>query len=87
MPRTVTVRKRGQASRYLNGSESKLVSNPRDFDDPGIIGLWSREQLICMDADFVAALEKAFRSGRESPASASANVVTASDHRPPLRRQ
>jgi len=37
-------------------------------------GPWTREQLIEMDARFVAALERAFEAGLESRASAAAQV-------------
>jgi len=37
-------------------------------------GLWTREQLIEMDAHFVAALERAFELGLESRASAANQV-------------
>ena len=61
---------RGQKSRYLNGSASLLVSRaPIDVDDGGG---WSREQLMQMDADFTAAVERAIARGLESPASARA---------------
>jgi hypothetical protein len=59
-------RRQGAASRYLNGGASRLVSDPRDFDDAGIIGQWTQEQLTRMDADFVAEMERAFRSGKET---------------------
>jgi hypothetical protein len=66
---TVTVRTRGQQSRYLNGGSSLLLSRaPIEPDD----GVWSREELIRMDSAFVAAAEAAFRLGLESPASAKA---------------
>jgi hypothetical protein len=60
-------------SRYLNGASSKLVSDPRNFDDPGIIGSWSQEQLVTMNDRFVARVEWAFRRGLESRRSAGAN--------------
>jgi hypothetical protein len=59
MPRTVTVRKRGQASRYLNGNESKLMRPSQPGDE--IAGGWTREQLVAMNDRFVAAVERAFR--------------------------
>jgi hypothetical protein len=60
---------RGQKSRYLNGSASLLVSRaPIEPADGG----WSREELLQMDAAFLAAVEAAFRLGLESPASARA---------------
>jgi len=73
MPRTVVVRKRGQASRYLNGSENALVARPRHpGEDLEQVGAWSREQLVRMDGDFVAAVEAAIKLGLENRASASA---------------
>jgi hypothetical protein len=63
MPRTVTVRKRGQASRYLNGNESKLMRPSQPGDE--IAGGWTREQLLCMDADFCAAMNHAIKRGLE----------------------
>ena len=58
--------------RYLNGSQNKLMieSQPEDRQ----VGEWSPEQLIRMNSDFVAAVERAFRLGREQRASASACV-------------
>src|SRR5262245_45379190 len=44
-------------------------------------GLWSREQLLEMDGRFTAAVEAAFRSGRESCASASATIRLNGDAR------
>jgi len=71
MSKTVAVvHNRGQASKYLNGGGSLLFSRaPIDVDDGGG---WSREQLIRMDSDFVAAVEAALRVGLESPAAARA---------------
>jgi hypothetical protein len=34
-------RRPGGMSRYLNGEQSKLIAQPRDFDDAGIVGQWS----------------------------------------------
>jgi len=62
-------RRRGQASRYLLGRENALMG-PSEPDDR--FGPYTPEQLIAMNDRFVAAVERAFRSGRESPASASA---------------
>jgi hypothetical protein len=66
-------RRVGQSSKYLFGGENTLVRRPRH---PGEnleqVGAWSREQLVRMDDCFVVAVEAAFRSGLESPASASA---------------
>jgi hypothetical protein len=54
----------------LNGySWPYLTYNPEDEH-----GTWTREQLIEMDARFVAALEQAFRSGQERRESAAAEV-------------
>ena len=60
-------RRRGGMSSYVNGGASKLVSAPRDFDDVGLVGGWSREQLVEMDARFCAAVERAIRRGLERP--------------------
>ena len=62
-------RRRGQASRYLLGRENALMG-PSEPDYR--FGPYTPEQLIAMNDRFVAAVERAFRSGRESPASASA---------------
>ena len=63
---TVPGQNRGQKSRYLNGSASLLVSRaPIDVNDGGG---WSREELMRMDADFCAAVERAIAQGLESPA-------------------
>jgi hypothetical protein len=57
---------RGGKSRHLNGGASLLVSQaPIEPDD-----LWSREQLIRMDSDFVAAVERAIAQGLEQRRSA-----------------
>ena len=73
MPRTLTVRKRGQASRYLNGGENALVRRPpRPRENLEQNGGWTREQLLRMDDRFVVAVEAAMRLGLENPASASA---------------
>jgi hypothetical protein len=42
------------------------------------VGGWSREQLIRMDADFVAQVERAFESGSERRQSAAMNGANAS---------
>ena len=70
MSRTVTVRKRGQSSRYLNGGTNALMRAPCEPDDG--VGLYTREQLLRMDGDFVAAVEAAIRLGLENRTSASA---------------
>jgi hypothetical protein len=44
--------------------DSKLVAMPGDERD-GLDGLWPREQLLRMDADFVAQMRRAIASGRE----------------------
>jgi len=44
----------------------------------GSIGAWSREQLIAMDAAFVARLTRAVRSGAERAAAITATVITRS---------
>jgi hypothetical protein len=64
-------RRRGQASRYLNGGTNALMRAPNKPGDE-LQGGWTREQLLRMDDCFVVAVEAAFRSGLESPASASA---------------
>jgi hypothetical protein len=61
----------GQPSRYLNGGASLLARAPNKPGDE-LQGGWTREQLLRMDDCFVVAVEAAFRSGLESPASASA---------------
>ena len=65
-------RRRGGMSRYLNGGENALVRRPPRPRENLEQGTWTREQLLCMDDRFVVAVEAAFRSGLESPASASA---------------
>src|SRR5262249_8327555 len=47
-----------------------LLYDPNDELD----GIWSREQLLKMDGDFAAALERAFELGLESRASAAAQI-------------
>jgi hypothetical protein len=64
MPRTITVRKRGQASRYLNGGTNALMRAPSAPGDE-LQGGWTREQLLRMDGDFVAAIERAIARGLE----------------------
>jgi hypothetical protein len=54
----------------LNGGENALMRGGKPGDE--LQGGWTREQLIRMDDRFVVAVEAAFRSGLESPASASA---------------
>jgi hypothetical protein len=63
-------RRSGRSSRYLNGGASLLVRAPSEPDDG--VGPYTREQLLRMHDRYVAAVEAAFRSGLESPASASA---------------
>jgi hypothetical protein len=64
-------RRRGQASRYLNGGENALMRGPFQPGDEQNGG-WSRAQLTRMDAKFCAALERAFHRGLERRTSASA---------------
>jgi len=61
-------RRRGGASRYLNGGANSLMG-PSEPDDRLLP--YSREQLARMDARFTARLERAFRLGRELRSSAS----------------
>ena len=61
---TVPGENRGQKSRYLNGGGSLLLRAPLDPDD-GQSGEWSREELMQMDADFCAAVERAIAQGLE----------------------
>jgi hypothetical protein len=64
--------RRHRVSNYLRGGENSLVAKPRNpGEDLVTSGQWPREQLVEMDSDFVTAMERAFRSRRESPASAS----------------
>jgi len=63
-------RRRGRPALYMNG-QSVLVQRPNEPGDE-LQGGWTREQLLRMDDCFVVAVEAAFRSGLESPASASA---------------
>jgi len=61
---------RGQKSRHLNGGASLLVARaPIESDE---IGVWSREDLIRMDTDFCAAVERAIARGLEQRRSARA---------------
>jgi len=66
-------RRVGQLSKYLLGGANALVSRP---DHPGEdlerVGIWTPKQLMQMNDRFVAAVERAFRLGREHRASASA---------------
>jgi len=71
MSSSASGRKRGQLSRYLLGRENALMRGPPQPGDEQI-GMWTREQLLRMDDRYVAEVEAAFRSGLESPASASA---------------
>jgi len=64
-------RRRGGASRYLNGGANSLMG-PSEPDDR--FWTYSPAQLLRMDARFVARLERAFRLGREQRSSASACV-------------
>ena len=63
-------RRRGRPALHQNGG-SLLVRAP---SKPGneLQGGWTREQLLRMDGDFVAAVEAAIRLGLENRASASA---------------
>jgi len=54
----------------LRASTARKVALPEPGDEQ--VGGWTREQLLRMNERFVVAVEAAFRSGRESPASASA---------------
>jgi len=63
-------RRRGRPALHQNGG-SLLMRGPSKPGDE-LQGGWTREQLLRMDDCFVVAVEAAFRSGRESPASASA---------------
>jgi hypothetical protein len=63
-------RRRGRPALHQNGG-SLLVRAPSKPGDE-LQGGWTREQLLRMDDCFVVAVEAAFRSGLESPASASA---------------
>jgi hypothetical protein len=56
-------RRSGRSSRYLNGGASLLVCAPSKPGDE-LNGGWSREQLIHMDSDFVAAMERAIAAGK-----------------------
>ena len=62
--------KRRPGRPYTNG-RSLLARAPSKPGDE-LQGGWTREQLLHMDDCFVVAVEAAFRSGLESPASASA---------------
>ena len=67
--------KRGQLSWHLNGGGSVLVrTEPQPGDEQE--GGWSRARLLRMDADFVAAMERAFKRGKESR-QAAANQIAA----------
>src|SRR5262245_54868137 len=55
-------RRRGRASLHLNGG-SRLSRAPCEPEDG--IGPYTREQLIRMDSDFVAAMERAIACGLE----------------------
>src|SRR5258708_29735728 len=61
----------------IRGNDAAAVATSREGHPPAqrgdeVDGGWTRERLLRMDGDFVAAVEAAFRSGLESPASASA---------------
>jgi len=71
MSRSASGKRIGQSSRYLNGGTNALMRAPSKPGDE-LQGGWSREQLLRMNDRFVVAVEAAFRSGLESPASASA---------------
>jgi hypothetical protein len=63
MSRSASGRKRGGQSRYLNGSESKLMRPSQPGDE--LQGAWTRKALLEMNARFVAAMEKAIARGLE----------------------
>ena len=52
-----------------------MLTAPREFDDAGIIGQWTREQLEKMDSNFVAAMERAIKRGLEHLPGASRRVL------------
>jgi hypothetical protein len=56
-------RKPGQPSRYVNGGSSKLAAATEP--DDRLVGEWSRERLIKMDAKFCAAMTRAIERGLE----------------------
>lgn len=58
-------RRRGQSSRYLNGGTNALMRAPAQRGDE-LQGGWSREQLMKMDARFVAAVARAIARGKET---------------------
>jgi hypothetical protein len=66
-------RRRGQQSRYLNGGVSALRRGTCQPSD-AIMGTWMREELERMDAEFCAAMERAFKFGKECRASAGATA-------------
>ena len=57
-------RRRGQPSRYLNGGTNALMRAPSAPGDE-LQGGWTREQLLRMDGNFVAAIERAIARGLE----------------------
>jgi len=66
-------RRSGRSSRYLNGGSNALMRRAAGArENLEQHGGWTPEQLIRMDSRFVAAVERAFRLGRENRASASA---------------
>jgi len=56
--------KRGQESWYLAGSASRLLLAEQEPGDE-IVGGWRRQDLIKMDANFCAAMERAIKRGLE----------------------
>ena len=55
-------RRRGRPSRYLNGGTNALMRGPNKPGDE-IVGEYTRERLIKMDARFCAAMERASSGG------------------------
>jgi len=58
--------KRGQPSRYLNGGTNALMGGPNKPSNEQNGG-WTRKQLMEMDSDFIAAMERAIARGLEQP--------------------
>jgi len=58
--------KRGQPSRYLNGGTNALMGGPNKPGNEQNDG-WTRKQLMEMDSDFIAAMERAIARGLEQP--------------------
>jgi len=55
----------GQPSRYLNGGENSLVRRPPCPRESLEQGTWTPAQLVRMDADFCARMERAIKRGLE----------------------